>query len=340
MILAARAEGCLERGAVIAAALSVQDPRDRPMERRAARRRARKPSSTTRSSDFLGFLKLWKFFEEALAHKKSNRKLAELCREQLPFATRACASGATSTRSCTQSVAELGWKLSDELESRAYAQIHRALLAGLLGNIGMQDRGRANTTSARAASSSGASRARAREEGRHVDHGRRARRDHAPVRALRRHASSPSGSRSVGAHLLKRHQVRAALGEEARAQVVAFERAHALRPAASTPTGACTTARSTRRVRARSSSAQALVEGEFETRAPFFAHNRKLVREIEQLEHKSRRPDVLVDDELIFAFYDSAACPRASHNGADFEHWRTRSRARRTRSCCICSART
>jgi len=65
----------------------------------------------------------------------------------------------------------------------------------------------------------------------------------------------------------------------------------------------------------------ALVEGEYETRAPFFAHNRKLVREIEELEHKSRRPDVLVDDELIFAFYD-ALIPADVVNGAGFEKWR------------------
>ena len=49
---------------------------------------------------------------------------------------------------------------------------------------------------------------------------------------------------------------------------------------------------------------EALVEGEWDTRLPFFAHNRKLVADIEELEHKSRRQDVLVDDELIYAFYD------------------------------------
>ena len=65
----------------------------------------------------------------------------------------------------------------------------------------------------------------------------------------------------------------------------------------------------------------ALVAGEFETRAPFFAHNRRLVHEIEELEHKSRRPDVLVDEELIFAFYD-AALPATVVDGATFEAWR------------------
>ncbi|MGH8720664.1 MAG: DUF3418 domain-containing protein, partial [Burkholderiales bacterium] len=65
----------------------------------------------------------------------------------------------------------------------------------------------------------------------------------------------------------------------------------------------------------------ALVEGEFDTKAPFFAHNRRLVAEIERLEHKQRRPDILVDDELIRAFYDERV-PEGIHNGADFEKWR------------------
>ncbi len=64
----------------------------------------------------------------------------------------------------------------------------------------------------------------------------------------------------------------------------------------------------------------ALVDGEFETKLPFFAHNRKLLADIEQLEHKSRRQDVLVDDELIFGFYDSLV-PKGIYSGASFERW-------------------
>ena len=64
----------------------------------------------------------------------------------------------------------------------------------------------------------------------------------------------------------------------------------------------------------------ALAGGDFETRAPFFAHNQKLIREIENLEHKSRRLDVLVDDELIAAFYDKLV-PEGIHNAVDFEKW-------------------
>ena len=65
----------------------------------------------------------------------------------------------------------------------------------------------------------------------------------------------------------------------------------------------------------------ALVEGEYQTKAPFFAHNQRLARAIERLEHNSRRPDILVDDELILAFYD-ARVPESVTNGADFDKWR------------------
>src|SRR6185436_8207736 len=88
----------------------------------------------------------------------------------------------------------------------------------------------------------------------------------------------------------------------------------------SMPIAACITDRTIRNSRA-SFLRAALVEGDYETRAPFFAHNQRLISEIERMEHKSRRPDILVDDELIYAFYD-ARVPQGVHNGADFEQWR------------------
>ena len=71
---------------------------------------------------------------------------------------------------------------------------------------------------------------------------------------------------------------------------------------------------------------QALVEGEWETAWHFLPANLKLMRKVEELEHKSRRQDVLVDDELIFAFYDQQL-PRDVYSGATFDKWfRTESR--------------
>src|SRR5690606_36944027 len=65
---------------------------------------------------------------------------------------------------------------------------------------------------------------------------------------------------------------------------------------------------------------EALVNGEWETRLPFLAANRKLIAQVQELEHKSRRQDVLVDDDLIHAFYD-AQVPAEVVSGATFERW-------------------
>jgi ATP-dependent helicase HrpA len=80
----------------------------------------------------------------------------------------------------------------------------------------------------------------------------------------------------------------------------------------------------------------ALVDGELDTQAPFFQHNRRLVREIRELEHKTRRPDVLVDDELIFAFYDQLL-PGDVHSAATFDKWRKLAEAANP-NCCSCRA--
>jgi len=63
------------------------------------------------------------------------------------------------------------------------------------------------------------------------------------------------------------------------------------------------------------------IDESFARRWPFFQHNQKQIRDIEKIEHKQRRQDVLVDDELIFAFYDHLI-PEGIHNGAAFDHWR------------------
>ncbi len=72
---------------------------------------------------------------------------------------------------------------------------------------------------------------------------------------------------------------------------------------------------------------EGLVAGQWDTRLPFLAANQKLVKQVEEIEHKSRRQDVLVDDELIYAFYDQQL-PADVFNGATFEGWwRTESRS-------------
>jgi len=317
VLIAARAESCLEQLLVIAAALSVQDPRERPLERAAAadQRHAR---FADERSDFLALLKLWIFFGEALAHKKSNRKLAQLCREN--FLSIARMREWRDLHGQLQTlVAELGWRPSsvDAAKPEGAAAIHRALLAGLLGNVGLRDEAGGNYTGARGIKFWVHPGSSTKKPGKWIMAAEL-------VETTRLYARTVAGIdprwlEEIGAHLLKRHHEHPHW-EKKRAQVVVLERgtlyglpvyANRRVPYAPLdPAGA-------REIFIRS----ALVEGEFETRAPFFAHNRRLVADIERLEHKSRRPDILVDDALIEAFYD-ARLPEDVHNGTDFERWR------------------
>src|SRR6266566_6907178 len=134
MVLAARPENALREVLVIAAALSVQDPRQRPSERAAAADEAHKRFDDEKS-DFLSWIKLWKFFEEALAHGKSGRKLHQACREHFLSFNR-MREWRDIHGQLKELVVELGWRISET--PATYEQMHRALLAGLLGNVGMK----------------------------------------------------------------------------------------------------------------------------------------------------------------------------------------------------------
>ena len=319
MILAAKAEGSLAEVLIIAAVLSLQDPRERPMERAGAADAAQAKFDDEKS-DFLSWLKLWKFYQEALAHKKSNRKLADLCRENFLSYNRMREWLDIHSQLHTF-VAELGWKVSGK--EATYAQIHRALLAGLLGNIGCKSEDSEHYLGARGIKflihpGSGVG----KKAGRWIMAAEITETTRLYARCIAR--IEPEWLEDIGAHLVRRHQYEPHW-EKQPARVAAFERAtlygillYAKRRIHYGPLDPV----ESRRIFIR----QALVEGEFETRAPFFQHNRKLIADIETLEHKSRRPDVLVDEELIYAFYDSLI-PDGIHNGAAFEHWRREAEA-------------
>ncbi len=319
MLVGARAEGCLEQMLVIAAALSLQDPRERPLDKAAAadERHAR---FADERSDFLSFLKLWKAFGQGASRKQCRDNFLSYARIR---------EWRDIHAQLRQSVEELEWKLSGaNLENPAGVRaIHRALLAGLLGNVGMkgeQGGGPPQTPQASAVYTG------ARGIKFWVHPGSRAKKPGKWIvaaelvettRLFARSVASvdPRWIEELGGHLLKRHRERPHW-EKTRAQVVAIESGtlyglpvYADRRVHYGPIDP----KLSREIFLRSG----LVEGEFETRAPFFAHNQRLVSEIERLEHKSRRPDILVDDALIFAFYD-ARVPEGVSNGADFEKWR------------------
>jgi len=313
MILAAQENVCLSEMLIIASALSVQDPRDRPMEAQDAADNAHKKFNDPRS-EFMAYLKIWKWFDDAVEHKKSNRLLQENCRANFLSQLRLREWRDVHTQLLTI-VREMGWRLNET--PATFDQLHMALLAGLLGNIGFKADDDPNYLGARGikffiwpGSSLGKKAGKWVMSAELVDTTRLYARCLAKIQ--------PEWLERVGGHLLKKSYGEPRW-EKRTAQVSAYERA----------TLYGLVVYSQRRVdyaRFNPEHAReifirdALVGGDFETRAPFFSHNQKLISEIEKLEHKSRRIDVLVDDELIAAFYDKLLPPDVC-NGIAFEKW-------------------
>jgi ATP-dependent helicase HrpA len=314
MLVAAREEGCLAQVRVIAAALSVQDPRERPLDKAAAadERHAR---FADEQSDFLAFLKLWRLQDEP--------GLRRLCRENFLSYPRM-----REWRDVHEQLKQtLEWPESSVRPEKAegYRAVHRALLSGLLGNVGLREEEHAYT-GARGIKFWVHPGSWTKKPGKWIVAAELVE----TTRLFARTVASvePRWLEEIGAHLIKRSRSDPHW-EKDRGQVVALERGtlyglpvYVNRRVPFAPHDADLA----RDIFIRS----ALVEGDLDTRAPFFAHNRRLVSEIERLEHKSRRPDILVDEELIHAFYDERI-PREIHSARDFEAWRRQAEAAKPR---------
>jgi ATP-dependent helicase HrpA len=313
MLVAAREFHCLTEMVILAAALSIQDPRDRPQALREQSDRAHE-EFRDESSDFLQLLNLWKFFETELEHKKSNRKLQEACREHFLSYVR--------MREWRDLAGQLR-EMASELEIRenrtpaTYEQIHRALLTGLLGNVGMKALEGDGYQGPRGLQfhiwpGSGLKKNRPRwaMAGELQETTRVYARNVARV--------EPDWIEKAAAHLVDRAYVEPHWDAK-RGEAVAYENV--------TLHGLVLVAR--RKVsygridaaRAREIVIEgALVAGELESKLAFWTHNRALIREIEELEHRARRPDVLVDDRALFAFYE-ARIPKDVRDVRSFEAW-------------------
>ncbi|MBD3002361.1 ATP-dependent RNA helicase HrpA, partial [Burkholderia pseudomallei] len=313
MILAARDQQALREALVIASALSVQDPRERPVDAQEQADQAHRRFADERS-EFLQWLRIWAWFEEAVAHKKSNRQLVDACRQHFLSHLRLREWRDVHSQLLTV-VREHGWRLNEA--DATFEQIHLSLLTGLLGNIGFKAEDEPHYLGARGIKFHlWPGSALVKKAGRWVMAAELVETSRLYARCIAK--IEPEWIERIGAHLLKK-SLSEPHWEKRPAQVAAFERAtlygltiyHRRRVAFGRQDPA----------RARELFIRgALVDGEFDTKLAFFAHNRKLLADIEQLEHKSRRQDVLVDDELIHAFYDQAI-PAGVHTGAAFERW-------------------
>jgi len=321
MILEARSRQALDEVLVIASALSVQDVRDRPMDAQQQADQAHAKFDDEKS-EFSGYLKLWKWLETARGgqgaeHKLSNRQYEQLLRQNFVSMRRVREWRDIYSQLHTV-VAEHKWRLNTKPAS--YEQLHLSMLSGLLGNIGCKletDGASGEYLGARSIKFYPHPGAHlVKKPGRWIVAAELVETTRLFGRGIA--AIEPQWLEQVGAHLLKK-QLLDPHWEKKVAEVNALERA----------TLYGIVIYSGRRVNysrvdlpgAREIFIrEALVGGQWETKLPFLAANQKLIKQVEDLEHKARRQDVLVDDELIYAFYDQQLPPEVC-SGFTFEAW-------------------
>ena len=318
MLLAAQENGALSEVLIIASALSVQDPRERPIDRQEAADNVHRAMADDKS-DFLTFVKLWNYVEKATANKESNRKLTEEFKRKF-LSPRRLREWKDVYKQLKEMSLELGWKINTEPAN--YEQVHFSLLTGLLGNLGYKIPD-AEPKSAPFLGARGIKffiwpgSPRVKKCGRWIMAAELVETSRLFARTVA--DIDPLWVERAGAHLIKKSYSEPHWEKKANC-VMALEKGtlygltvYGGRKVSYTDKdpGLC------RELFIR----QALVEGEFESQAPFFKHNQQLVREIKNLEHKARRLDVLVDDELMVQFYDSLL-PQEVTSGVTFEQWR------------------
>lgn len=313
MILEASTQHCLAEILIIAAALSVQDPRDRPMHEREAAETAQAKFRDDKS-EFLSYLKLWNWYHEQVAHKGSQRKLVALLRQNFlsPMRLREWRDVHSQLAAL---VGEQGWRVNST--DATYEQTHLALLSGLLGNIGLKNEeggGYLGAREIRFQIHPGSS--MIKKAGRWIVAAELVETTRLYARCVAR--IDPPWLEKAGAHLLRQTWSDPRWDRKS-GQVVANERATLY--GLPVYTGRRIHFGKVDAVQAREIFIRdALVQGDIDTRLAFVNQNMQLIAKIEKLEHQTRRPDILVDDALIYAFYDKQI-PADIHQTITLEKW-------------------
>ncbi len=339
MLIAAKDRGCLHEMLVIAAFLSVQDPRERPLEaQEAADQKHRR--FVDPDSDFISLLKLWAHIEQLSQHRKSQKKFRDALKADFLSPNRVREWRDVYAQLTTQ-VKEMGWHVANvgqvagvslpdavgcqvamkpqpdlQVPETAYAPLHQALLPGLLGNLGMLT-----------------------EDGVYLG-----------AREMKFWIFPGSGVKKkpkwlLASEIVETKRVYARMVAKIEPEWIEHAASHLLKVSYSDPHWAKKPAHVAASMRATLYGLPvvngrkvhygpidpelsrelfirgALVAGEFETRAPWFEHNRRLLEEIDDLAHRARNARLVVDEHRLYAFFD-ARVPPGIHNGAAFDKWR------------------
>ena len=328
MLLAAKEQNALKEVTIIASALATQDPRERPMDQGAAADQAHLQFADERS-EFLSFVKLWNWYQDALQHKHSNRQLENLCRSKF-LSPRRLREWRDVHGQLHTMLGEKGWK--ENASPATYEQVHLSLLTGLLGYVAKKEEDeKSQDRNSKTGGYVGARGIRpfiwpgstiGKKGGAWILAGELQETSRMYARTIAK--IEPQWVEKVAGHRLIK-SLSDPFWDNRQGEVLVFERGtlyglpiyhgRRVRYEPHNPEEA-------RELFIRQALVQEEMFGRMDTPAlqreteadakkkysgtfGFFWHNRRLIKEIEALEHRSRRPDVLVDDDLLFAFYES-----------------------------------
>jgi ATP-dependent helicase HrpA len=316
MLLASVDHHCLAEVLIIAAALSVQDPRERPLEKQQT---ADEIHATFfhESSDFLTFLSLWQFLDQE-RDQLSRNKFRKLCQRHFLSWNRVQEWRDIHTQ-LRLAMHEMGFKENEAAGS--YEEIHRALLTGLLSNIGFKHEKREYLGARGSRFYIHPGSGLFKESPKWIIAAER-------VETTRQYGRivakvQPGWIESAAAHLVQRSYSEPHWQSKS-GQVAAYEKVTlygvTIVPKRRVNYGPIDPAESREIFLHFALVEGALAEGDFETRAPFWRHNRELIEYVQHLEAKSRRRDILVDEEAIYTFY-AQRVPDGIYSKPRFERW-------------------
>jgi ATP-dependent helicase HrpA len=312
MLIEAERNGALREVSIIVSALSIQDPRERPMDKQQASDEKHNRFKDT-DSDFLSILKLWEYYQEKQAELSQNQ-FRKLCKKEFLSFMR-LREWRDIYQQIQTTLKEL--KCKENQQESGYDAIHQSLLTGLLSSLGTLDENKEYLGV----------------------HNRRffifpgsGVYKKAPkwvmaasmVETTKLYARTvakiqPEWIEKAADHLLVHHYSEPHWQKKP-AQVGAFERLSlyglTVNPKRRVNFGPLDP-KTSREIFIR----HALVYGDYQTKADFFRHNRQLIEDIETLEAKSRRRDILIDEDRLYDFYDEKL-PDHIHSGHAFEKWR------------------
>lgn len=311
MVFEANKLGCLQEVLVITAGLSIQDPRERPIDKKQVADELHRRFAD-KNSDFVSWLNLWQHLTTQ-RHELSASQFRKTCKSEYLAYLRVREWQDLYTQ-LRQAVHDLKWRLNTQTGD--YDALHKALLSGLLSHIGFKQENNEYLGARNRKFFVFPGSPLAKKGPKWIMAAELTETSRLFARTCAK--IDPLWLESLAAHLIKKNHNEPHF-EAKQGSVVAFENQvlygltivnkRRVQFGAIDPVEA-------RNIFIRS----ALAEGQLKTNEAFFKHNQQLLLDVESLEHKSRRRDILVDEDVLVEFYQQRL-PEGIYNAPKFVSW-------------------